>query len=170
MAGRVVNRRIVSGGQTGTDRAALDWAMAHGVPHGGWCPAGRMAEDGTIPPRYQLAEVPDGGYRQRTKANVRDSDATLIVSIAPELTGGSRETMLFAQQLAKPWLHLHPGMDWRSALQTWIDATAISTLNVTGPRASSAPDIGSFTVKVLDALAQLGAIAKADQDRSTGPA
>jgi hypothetical protein len=84
--------------------------------------------------------------------------ATLIVSIAPELTDGSRETLLFAQRLAKPWLHLHPGMDWRSALRTWIDATAISTLNVAGPRASGAPDIGSFTVEVLDALVAMGAV------------
>jgi hypothetical protein len=74
---RVLIERIVSGGQTGADRAALDWAMTHGVPHGGWCPARRLAEDGAIAPQYRLTEVPDGGgYRQRTKANVRDSDAT----------------------------------------------------------------------------------------------
>jgi hypothetical protein len=167
MAVRVLIERIVSGGQTGADRAALDWAIAHGVPHGGWCPAGRVAEGGVIPPRYELTEMPDGGgYRQRTKANVRDSDATLIVSMAPELTGGSRETMLFAQRLAKPWLHLHPGMDWRSALQTWIDATAISTLNVAGPRASDAPDIGSFTVEVLDALVAMVAVGSSDRSHN----
>jgi hypothetical protein len=162
MAARVLIERIVSGGQTGADRAALDWAITHGVPHGGWCPAGRIAEDGVIPARYQLTEGPDGGgYRQRTRANVRDSDATLIVFIAPELTGGSRQTLLFARRLAKPWLHLHPGMEWRSALRAWIDANTISTLNVAGPRASGAPAIGSFTVEVLDALAQMTASAKA---------
>jgi hypothetical protein len=155
----VVIKCIVSGGQTGADRAALDWALAHGVPHGGWCPAGRIAEDGSIPSRYQLTEVSDGGgYRQRTKANVRDSDATLLLSIAPELTGGSHQTLIFAKQLAKPWLHLHPGMDWRSALQAWIDATSISVLNVAGPRASGAPAIGSFTAQVLDALADMAAV------------
>jgi hypothetical protein len=163
MATRVLIEHIVCGGQTGADRAALDWAIAHGVPHGGWCPAGRMAEDGVIPARYPLAEVPDGGYRQRTEANVRDSDATLILSIAPELTGGSHETMLFARRLAKPWLHLHPGMDWRQALRAWIKANAISTLNVAGPRASEAPDIGSFTVEVLDALVDMAAIRHAGQ-------
>jgi hypothetical protein len=111
-----------------------------------------MAEDGVIPARYQLTEVPDaGGYRQRTEANVRDSDGTLILSIAPGLTGGSHETLLFARRLAKPWLHLHSGMDWLAALRAWIDVTAISTLNVAGPRASEAPDIGSFTIEVLDA-------------------
>ena len=155
----MVIERVVSGGQTGADRAALDWALARGVPHGGWCPAGRIAEDGTIPPRYRLTEMPDGGgYRQRTKANVRDADATLLLSIAPELTGGSRQTMIFARQLAKPWLHLHPGMDWRSVLQAWIDANSIAILNVAGPRASSAPAIGSFTAQVLDALADMAAV------------
>lgn len=170
MTARVLIERIVAGGQTGADRAALDWASAHGVPHGGWCPAGRIAEDGVIPARYRLTEMPDdGGYRQRTRANVRDSDATLIVSIAPELAGGSRRTLLFASQLAKPWLHLHPGMDWRSALRVWIDANSIATLNVAGPRASGAPAIGSFTVEVLDALADMAAIRNAGQQSSTHP-
>lgn len=78
---------IVSGGQTGVDRAALDWAIKHEIPHGGWCHEGRMAEDGVIGVVYQLLELPGGGYRQRTKANVKDSDATLIVSMAPTLSG-----------------------------------------------------------------------------------
>ena len=161
--------RIVCGGQAGADRAALDWAITHGVPHGGWCPAGRMAEDGVIPARYQLTELPGGRYRQRTEANVRDSDATLIASIAPELTGGSRKTMLFARRFARPWLHLHPGMDWRSALRAWIDAHTVSTLNVAGPRASEAPDIHSFTDEVLDALAQIATVVKADRAAPAAP-
>jgi hypothetical protein len=167
---RVLIERIVSGGQTGADRAALDWAMTHGVPHGGWCPAGRLAEDGAIAPQYRLTEVPDGGgYRQRTRANVRDSDATLIVSIAPELTGGSHQTLLFAKRLAKPWLHLHPAMDWQSALRAWIDANTILTLNVAGPRASGAPAIASFTAQVLDALADMAAIRHAGQHPPARP-
>lgn len=81
---------IISGGQTGADRAALDWAIAHSIPHGGWCPAGRIAEDGIIPAKYQLTEMPDGGgYRQRNKANVQNSDATLILTTSSELSGGS---------------------------------------------------------------------------------
>jgi hypothetical protein len=170
LAAPVLIKRIVSGGQTGADRTALDWALTHGVTHGGWCPAGRMAEDGAIPLRYQLTEMPDGGgYRQRTRANVRDSDATLIVSIEPELTGGSRQTLVFARQLGKPWLHLHPGMDWRSALRTWLDVNTISTLNVAGPRASAAPAIGSFTVEVLNALTEMAAIRHAGQQPPTRP-
>ncbi len=91
---------IVSGGQTGADRAALDWAISRGIPHGGWCPAGRMAEDGVIPNHYRLTEMPDGGgYRERNRANVADSDATLIVSLSPRLSSGSRATAEFAKEL-----------------------------------------------------------------------
>jgi hypothetical protein len=141
---------IVSGGQTGADRAALDWAIAHGIPHGGWCPAGRMAEDGAIPDRYLLTEVPDGGgYRQRTRANVRDSDATLVVSLATELAGGSQATVEFARQLGKPWLHVHPGSDWKGRLRNWLHGIRIEVLNVAGPRASGAPGIEDFTQEVL---------------------
>lgn len=146
--------RIISGGQTGADRAALDWAIQHHIPHGGWCPAGRLAEDGCIPSAYQLLEMPDGGgYRSRTKANVRDADATLILSIDPVLTGGSRETALFAKRLDKPFVHLHPGMPWQAALRDWLAGTPVRTLNVAGPRASGAPDIVAFTMEVLDEIA-----------------
>ncbi|HCU87034.1 MAG TPA: hypothetical protein DGP39_05850, partial [Verrucomicrobiales bacterium] len=98
--------KIVSGGQTGADRAALDWAMAHGVPHGGWCPAGRLAEDGVIDMRYSLKETPQPEYLQRTEWNVRDSDATLIVSCAAELAGGSLATWDLAAAHDRPCLHL----------------------------------------------------------------
>jgi len=84
--------KIVSGGQTGADRAALDFAIEHGIPHGGWCPKGRQAEDGPIDGRYQLKETPTSDYAQRTEWNVRDSDATVLFSLAPELTGGSKKT------------------------------------------------------------------------------
>jgi hypothetical protein len=73
--------RIISGGQIGVDRIALDWAIAHGTQHGGWCPTGRRAEDGRIPDRYYLQETPSRNYEQRTKWNVRDSDATLIITL-----------------------------------------------------------------------------------------
>lgn len=147
--------RIISGGQTGADRAALDWAIAHQVPHGGWCPDGRTAEDGLIPSRYQLNELPSGGYRQRTKANVRDSDATLIISIAKVLTGGSLATSKFAAELSKPWLHLSKECNWKALLQEWVVQTPINTLNVAGPRASKEQSVGAFTVEVLDCLERL---------------
>jgi len=94
--------KIVSGGQTGADRAALDFAIEHGVSHGGWCPKSRLAEDGPIHPRYKLQETPTRSYPQRTEWNVRDSDGTVIFTIAERLNGGSRKTARFTRKLGKP--------------------------------------------------------------------
>jgi hypothetical protein len=143
---------IISGGQTGADRAALDWAIARGILHGGWCPAGRLAEDGAIPERYALIELPSGGYRQRTRANVLEADATLIISLAPTLTGGSLATANFARRFGKLWLHVHPGGSWRECLAVWQQGVPIKTLNVAGPRASMEPRIATFVLEVLDAI------------------
>ncbi len=98
--------RIISGGQTGADRAALDWAISNNILHGGWCPKGRLAEDGRINPKYELDETPKTEYIQRTEWNVRDSDATVIFSIKPILTGGSLATKDLANIHGKPLLHL----------------------------------------------------------------
>ena len=100
---------IVLGGQTGADRAALDWALEHNVPTGGWCPKGRKAEDGPIDPKYPLKETPSSSYLQRTEWNVRESDATVLFSIQPTLSGGSKRTMEFAQKHRKADLHLCAG-------------------------------------------------------------
>jgi hypothetical protein len=105
-SGKIRRPKIVSGGQTGADRAALDWALAHGVPCGGWCPKGRKAEDGPIDPKYPLKETPSSSYLQRTEWNVRDSDATVLFSTESDLTGGSKRTMEFARKHKKPRLHL----------------------------------------------------------------
>ena len=142
--------KIVSGGQTGVDRAALDCATQHLIPHGGWCPEGRLAEDGAIPSCYQLVELPGGGYRQRTKTNVRDSDGTLIISIGAGLSGGSLATAKFGEQLCKPWLHVHPQMDWKKVLPLWLKQYNVHVLNVAGPRASKEPAVVTFTQTVLD--------------------
>src|SRR5436189_4749506 len=93
---KIMVEKIISGGQTGADRAALDFALAHGLAHGGWCPRGRLAEDGALEERYELRETPDAEYAQRTEWNVRDSDGTVIFSIAAGLTGGSKLTAEFA--------------------------------------------------------------------------
>src|SRR6266542_4186564 len=98
---RGIVERIVSGGQTGADRTALDWAIAHGVPHGGWCPKGRKAEDGPIDARYELVETTSSDYLQRTEWNVRDSDGTVVFSIATMLTGGSKKTVDLAHKHRK---------------------------------------------------------------------
>src|SRR3974390_2458425 len=99
-------QKIISGGQTGPDRAALEFARAHGIAHGGWCPQGRLAEDGTIPQVYQMKETPSADPAQRTEWNVRDSEGTVIFSIASELSGGSRLTAEWAGRLGRPCLHV----------------------------------------------------------------
>ncbi|MCB1236606.1 MAG: putative molybdenum carrier protein [Verrucomicrobiae bacterium] len=146
--------RIVSGGQTGADRAALDWAIARGIPHGGWCPEGRLAEDGPIDPRYELRETPGAvAYIVRTEWNVRDADATVIFSLAPRLTGGSLATRDLARRRGKPVLHLsraksvHPEVD----LARFMDDYFVRVLNVAGPRASTEPGVAAFVRETLDA-------------------
>jgi hypothetical protein len=143
---------LISGGQTGADRAALDYALATNIPHSGWCPKGRLAEDGPVPLRYVLRETPTANYLQRTEWNVRDSDATVVFASSPRLTGGTKRTVQFAQQHAKPYLVLHLGMtpeEAASALTTWLVQHSITRLNVAGSRASKAPAIGKFTTCVL---------------------
>ena len=98
--------KIVAGGQTGVDRAALEWALANGIPHGGWCPKGRKAEDGVIPPQFQLRETGSDNYSIRTRRNVRDSGGTVIFSKSADLTGGTKETAEFAKEIGKPLLKL----------------------------------------------------------------
>lgn len=153
--------RIVSGGQTGADRGALDFAIQHGYTHGGWAPYGRQAEDGLIPLKYQLSELPDGGYRQRTRRNVEDSDGTLIINIG-DLEGGSLATKSFAQQQSKPVLvfQVDAGIPISAAqsVLAWLREHTIKTLNVAGPRESKRPGIYRLTYKLLEAIdAQLGA-------------
>jgi hypothetical protein len=103
--------KILSGGQTGADRAALEWALAEGLPHGGWCPGNRKAEDGRIPSRFRLKETRSRTYAVRTSWNVRDSDGTVIFSLHRRLMGGSRRTAETARKLGKPLLHLTGSRD-----------------------------------------------------------
>ena len=149
----VVLQKIISGGQTGADRAALDFAIARGIPHGGWCPRGRLAEDGAIPGRYQLSETPDSDFSRRTEWNVRDSDGTVIFSIAPALAGGSRQTAKLAQRYQKPCLLLSRERDGETAagkLRDFLAGQGIKVLNVAGPRQSQEPEVGRFTIETLE--------------------
>jgi len=150
-----VIERIISGGQTGADRAALDFAIARGMPHGGWCPHGRLAEDGIIPARYQLTETPSPESIQRTEWNVRDSDATVIFSIGQTLTGGAKRTFEFALQYQKPCLHLSRERHGDSAttkLTSFLAKHGIKALNVAGSRQSEEPDVTPFTRQILAAV------------------
>ena len=148
--------KIVSGGQTGADRAALDWALAHSLPCGGWCPKGRKAEDGTINTKYALTECPSESYLQRTEWNVRDSDATIVFSLSPVLVGGSEKTVEFAKRYNRPYLHLHAAeKDAAEKLHSLIAEHQVKTLNVAGPRASEEPNVGRFVTETLDRFLEL---------------
>jgi predicted Rossmann-fold nucleotide-binding protein len=135
---------IISGGQTGVDRAALDFALQRGYPHAGYCPPGRMAEDGAIPPRYLLQELETGGYRQRTKRNVQESDGTLILSPG-ECEGGTLATLQFALRFGKPHHVVDLAVESTPAQlqQTleWIRQHQIERLNVAGPREERCPGV-----------------------------
>jgi hypothetical protein len=143
--------KIISGGQTGADRAALDWALRRGLPHGGWCPKGRRAEDGTIPAQYLLREMPVADYAARTEQNVIDSDGTAIFSLDPDLCGGTLQTAQFAEKRGRPLLKLHPATPEASKrLVEFCSRHRVKTLNVAGPRASQEPAIAEFVSQILD--------------------
>jgi hypothetical protein len=133
--------KIVSGGQTGVDRAALDVALAMGLDTGGWCPRGRRALDGRIPERYTLRETPSSHYSQRTEWNVRDSDATLILTRGTP-SGGTRLTLDLARRYGRPVrvvdLALPPPV---SEVRDWLRGNGVHVLNVAGPREEGAPGI-----------------------------
>ena len=147
-------RRIVSGGQTGVDRGALDAAIRLGIEHGGWCPRGRLAEDGLIPKRYLLQETEFPKYPVRTEQNVIDSDGTLII-YREQLRGGTELTHRMTKRHKRPCMqvNLQENVDVES-IRSWLHHESIEILNIAGPRASSAPGIESETeelmVKVLN--------------------
>ncbi|TWT57094.1 putative molybdenum carrier [Thalassoglobus neptunius] len=138
--------KIVSGGQTGADRAALDAALQLGIPCGGWCPSGRRAEDGPIPEIYPLKEMTSPRYDVRTRENVADSDGTLILTDC-DRSAGTLLTIRTAQRLNKPLLFLDFRQllitDRQEQLSEWIEINSISKLNVAGPRESTSPGIFS---------------------------
>ncbi len=156
MAAAPVLERIVSGGQTGVDRAALDAALEAGFPCGGWAPKGRMAEDGAIPRRYPLDECSIAGYEERTRLNVRDSDATLVLTRGrpPEdMEGGTGLTIEWASRLSKPTLVVDLGEPWDSeGIADWLQGERVKVLNVAGPRESTAPGIGAEAAAVMKAV------------------
>jgi len=144
--------RIVSGGQTGVDRAALDVALELELSCGGWCPRGRRAEDGTIAECYPLRETPWWGYPQRTEWNVRDSDGTLILTRG-RADRGTALTVRLAQRMGKPCLVVDlQGEADAEDVRQWALAHKIRILNVAGPRESSAPGIHTQARCFLHAL------------------
>lgn len=155
--------RVVSGGQTGVDRAALDVALAFGIPCGGWCPKGRRAEDGRLPRRYPLKATPSEEYAQRTEWNVRDSDGTLVLSRG-QPTQGTALTIELAAQYGKPCLVLDINdQPSASAVRGWAAEHTVHVLNVAGPRESKCPGI------YREALAFLRAVLSADTRQRQEP-
>src|SRR6185312_2826468 len=153
--------RIVSGGQTGADRAALDWAIRAGIPHGGWCPKGRLAVDGVIDARYRLTETDSDDYAVRTRLNVRDSDATLILNLGA-LDGGTALTAEHAHALGRPCLTLQldagptaSPADAASAIDDWM-ARGPSFEGLNTARFDIVGDIHGHADKLEALLANLG--------------
>ncbi|MCH8263058.1 MAG: putative molybdenum carrier protein [Proteobacteria bacterium] len=144
--------KIISGGQTGVDRAALDAALESGVSVGGWCPQGRKAEDGPIAEKYPLQELPDSGYKKRTLKNVQNSDATVIIYFE-SVSGGTEKTLLYCLNEKKPYLLIDGGsitQDIASKqIKYFIDENQISLLNVAGPRASTEIRGYEYTKQVI---------------------
>jgi hypothetical protein len=146
--------KIISGGQTGADRAALDWAIQYGMTHGGWCPKGRRAEDGPLDARYQLTQTPSSAYAERTRWNVRDADATIIISLSETLSGGSLLTRQIAEELGRPWLHLWPSQSIKQLgrhLAEFVTEHRVRVLNVAGPREAEGTELREFVREVLTA-------------------
>jgi len=145
--------KLISGGQTGADIAALDVALRHGFPHGGWCPKERKSLDGRIPDRYLLQETPSESYLQRTEWNVRDSDGTVVFTYAKEPTGGSLKTIQFAKKHGKPCLYIgRAGSTYTPelALQEFVKQHGIKHLNVAGSRESKDPGIYHWVKQMLE--------------------
>jgi hypothetical protein len=152
--------KIVSGGQTGADRAALDFAIKRKMPHGGWVPKGRLAEDGPLPKKYKLQEMSTDNYQDRTEQNVIDSDGTVIISHG-NLTGGSAYTQEMAKKHHRPCFHVDLNkLDVLPAaleILNWLDEHGIKVLNVAGPRESKDPKIYKLVKDILESLLVLNA-------------
>jgi len=149
-------KKIVSGGQTGADRGGLDAALEVGVPHGGWCPLGRLAEDGKIPEKYNQQELYSRFYAHRTEQNVIDSDVTVIFTYgAPQ--GGSKRTAQFAAKHNKPYLWIDMNDENRIAVAKvieWLNEVRTSqiVLNVAGSRGSSNPDLQKRVCEIIKSV------------------
>ncbi|MGD8725810.1 MAG: putative molybdenum carrier protein [Desulfobacterales bacterium] len=163
-------RKIISGGQTGADRAALDAAIKLGIPHGGWIPKGRLTEAGPLPDEYNLAEMSSSSYPLRTEQNVIDSSGTLIISHG-RLSEGSDYTRKMAIKHQRPLLHIDlnqtPAFKAATLIRSWCDENQIEILNVAGPRASKDAKIYSAVLKLIESVYYLKMMSS-DPPRVTG--
>jgi len=150
--------RIISGGQTGADRAALDLALKFGIPHGGWVPQGCLAEDGRLSDKYHLKEMPSDSYAARTEQNVIDSDGTVIFSHGKP-AGGTKLTREMAVKHDRKMLvidlNLTSSLDAASLVVSWIQSQSIKIMNVAGPRASEDAGIYLDVFRILEMVLQM---------------
>ena len=147
--------KIISGGQTGVDRAALDLALKHGVDCGGWCPAGRLDEFGRIPDQYPVQELDAGGFSERTLQNVKDSDGTVIIYTG-KLGGGTEQTVRFCQELRRLYQLIDAAKisaeDAAKLIADFVRDHEIDLLNVAGPRQSEWPEGYDYASRALEAF------------------
>jgi predicted Rossmann fold nucleotide-binding protein DprA/Smf involved in DNA uptake len=145
--------KIISGGQTGVDRAALDAALKHAIACGGWCPAGRLDENGIIPPGYPVQELPAGGFAERTRRNVEDSDGTIIINNG-ELKGGTAETVQRCAELQRPHILIDASRtdasETAALICNFVREQNIAVLNAAGPRQSEWPQGYQYALRALD--------------------
>jgi hypothetical protein len=151
-------KKVISGGQTGVDRAGLDAALVAGIPIGGYCPKGRLAEDGVIPEIYPMIEMESPESYYRTEMNVLQSDGTLILN-SGDLTEGTRLTRDFCIKYGKPCLVVQLDRQEITGEQVirWLRGQLILTLNIAGPRESKHPggiysDSRSFLENIFNLL------------------
>ncbi len=143
---------LISGGQTGVDRSALDFALTAGIHCSGWCPKGRRAEDEAIPSIYPLKEASSQLYQQRTRLNVRDSDATLIITDCNRRSRGTALTVQYAVKLGRPCLVVDIGDYDLKKIRGWLKQFKPQILNLAGPRASESPESAAMALKILNSL------------------
>jgi predicted Rossmann-fold nucleotide-binding protein len=148
--------RIISGGQTGADRAALDAAIDCGTPHGGWCPAGRIASDGTIPEDYNLRETEESTYPPRTERNVKEADATVVFMRGPGISPGSKLTIGLCEKHKKPFTIVNVAItgteDAAMLIKYLVQEYKVRTLNVAGSRENKSPGIYFLTYEAVSAM------------------
>ena len=156
-AGTVKALKIISGGQTGVDRAALDVALSHGIECGGWCPAGRLDEFGKIPDRYPVQELPSGGFTERTLQNAKDSDGTVVI-YSGKLYGGTKQTVRFCVDLKRAHQLIDASKNSAEGagnlIADFVRGNKIGILNIAGPRQSEWLEGYDYTSRVLSAFLQ----------------
>lgn len=149
------NIKIISGGQTGVDRAALDFAIANSIDCGGWCPKGRKAEDGLIPENYPLIETQSDKYPERTEKNIVKSDCTLII-YKEKFDPGTAITLNLCRRNNKPvWVQKLENPFSKYEFRKWLQKNDCKILNFAGPKESFSPGIYKMTLKFINQLPSL---------------